>query len=289
MSSLEGLYTTTQNKVTNIEDSINLEENKGADVKEEINEENLFSGVGIAYMEDYEEVVEESNHANIDRESAHSVAEPIPPKITSSIKKEDSLKAMFDRNLEIKKDLEHVNDSVLEELSKFYTPEDVPEESLEKICPKKESNLYETSVISDKGKKYYEELIDNYFQVDKDRASFSTEELNLHNRLTSIKDVDRVFDNYILVQAPTGDMVVANDWTTGSDIVNTFMEEAKEKVRCGKRIEIQLVEEYTFTNRHSETLTRERFRATMREIREFVSLTKMRARITKDAVLVIFE
>lgn len=180
------------------------------------------------------------------------------------------------------------NDDFLTTILDLYTPDIVTDKDIKTdVLPNKKSLLYDVAV--DNNSFYKDKIKDAYDLDDGTRASYSLEELELHNRLTEVLGVDRDFEHFLLIQAPKGDLVVAKNLDTGSNIGDVFMEEAKDCVKCGKRIEIQLLESYSFEDSHGRFLNRERFRATMSEIKTFIINTGMRGRITKDAVLVIFE
>lgn len=190
---------------------------------------------------------------------------------------EDSFKERF---------FSKVNDPFLNSLKDIYTPEDSEDPEVEEVVPRIESPLYKIEVDNN----LYQSIIrDKYESTGGKIASFALEELNLHNRLIDVRDAERAFGNFVLVSAPLGNLVVAKELDTGSDVIEQFKNEAIDCIKDGRRITINLVEQYIFQDEHGRELLRERFRATLSEIREFIKYTRMRGIITDDAHLVIYE
>lgn len=289
MSSLSDLYKEVQNETINIEETLTPPTPPIMPVEPvtKVVSDSPFPGVAVVENDDDED----GNEMSLEEVGVQMESTPI-------ITAEDVAKEMYqseENRVEVVEPI-HVhevvavgipNDSYLTTLLDLYTPDAVTDKDEKtNVLPKKISPLYEVEVVSNN---YKNRIIDVFDVDDGTRASYSLEELGLHNRLTEVQGIERELEHHVLIQAPTGDLVVAKDLNTGSKIVNEFMEEAIECVRQGNRIEIELLETYQFEDKHGRILTRERFRATMSEIRAFIQNTGMRGRITKDAILVIFE
>lgn len=143
-------------------------------------------------------------------------------------------------------------------------------------------------VIVDYG--YVTKVIDAAFEAYPDRISFSVEELGLHNRLIDLQGVSREGNQYVLIKSVKGDIVVNKTRTrNGNPIIGKLLEEAKECLRLGRRMEMTLLESYKIKDSHDMEQTRFRFRASLAEIKEVIKITKMKGTITRDCFLVIYE
>lgn len=150
--------------------------------------------------------------------------------------------------------------------------------------PLTEKELYSTKV--DTGN--IEGIIKKAFELNPRRVSFSLEELGLHNRLIEM-GVPQDFDDFILVRTSLGNVAVHKTATSRTDIESRFMEEARQYLLNGQRIVIPLLEQYKFRDNLDIVSKRYRYRASLYEIKNFVAMTNMKATITKDSYLVIYE
>ena len=133
-------------------------------------------------------------------------------------------------------------------------------------------------------------VINDAFNAQNERISFAVEELGLHNRLTELKGVERDNDEYVLIKSIKGDMAVnKNRRRPDHRMVEVLLEEARECLRLGKRIELNLLETYRFVDDHSLEQERFRFRVSLAEIKDIIATTRMRGTITGDCFLVIYE
>lgn len=136
-----------------------------------------------------------------------------------------------------------------------------------------------------------EETVNMAFDMDVSRVSFSTEELNLHNRLSGLTGVSRDTDRYVVIKTEKGDVIVAKRThrVDSESHKNVILDEIKGKLRRGERVEINLLEPYTFQDAHDIEIERYRFRLALNEIKDIIETTRMRGKITGDCFLVIYE
>lgn len=153
------------------------------------------------------------------------------------------------------------------------------------LTPRGEKMLYRVKVDNEEVTRVIEDAI----KANKDRVSFSTEELGLNNRVLNLEGIKRESNLYFIVKSPKGNIVVIKNRDRNEDSIKEFNEEATTCAKAGKRISIKLTEDYEIKDEHGRTLTRERFRASLSEIKRFIRGTKMKGQITEDSFLIIYE
>lgn len=150
--------------------------------------------------------------------------------------------------------------------------------------PLEEKDLYKTKVNVEN----IEHVIKRAFAANTRRVSFSLEELGLHNRLIEM-GVPQDLESFILVRTEKGNVVVHKTATSRTDIESVLMSEAEKCLINGQRIVLPLLETYKFRDKLGIVSERYRYRASLAEIKNFVARTGMKATITKDSFLVVYE
>ena len=150
--------------------------------------------------------------------------------------------------------------------------------------PLEEKDLYKTKVNIE----HIESVIKRAFKANARRVSFSLEELGLHNRLIEM-GIPQDLEEFILVKTEKGNVVVHKTTTSRTDIESILMTEASKCLSNGQRIVLPLLETYKFRDKLGIVSERYRYRASLAEIKSFVARTGMKATITKDSFLVIYE
>ena len=137
---------------------------------------------------------------------------------------------------------------------------------------------------------FVKDIINEKFNSNPEIVSFAVEEINLHNRLTTLKGVERDNEDYILVRTDAGDIAIRKVSTVPHNSeIEEIKSEIKSKLRFGQRIDIRLLEEYRFLDRHNIEVKRFRFRLSLSEIHQIIKETNMRGKITGDCHLIIYE
>lgn len=200
--------------------------------------------------------------------------------VNSEFNYEETIKPPTDEvTTESGDDYDVVGGDILPQIKELYSPAGDFE-----FKGKVENNaLYQVPINND-----YKKIIEDALST-RPEVSIALEELGLHNRLSYIEGVERRFGNCLILRGLRGDYAVAINKKSPTDILKRFMDEAKEKLSQGKRIEIKLVETYEFKDSYGRILKRERFRASMSDIMAFIRATRMKGEIVKEGVLVVYE